>query len=316
MDIQKFRQHPVCHDIKNGKLSHSLILISPDSYALEQFSKNLVMALMCESENKPCGECEGCKKVMHNNNVDVLYYPRSNKTVNSAEIEDLITNVYTAPYEADKKVFVINNANNIDAIQQNKLLKTLEEPPHNTYFILIATDTSNILQTIKSRCRQVVVPNFTGSEILQVLEKNGVAPDTARTVLNYCDKSCSQALKYALNENFSEIVGLVESLFRDFRKSWQMLDFASKLYNYNENFEEVLDVYLNICARALAVLIGGEGDKIAKLVAQEFSLDAIINLNDVVLKIVEERKRNCNFNSIVDGFLFKILEVRHKWPVL
>ncbi len=314
--LSSFKSSAVSHDIQAGKLSHSVLLLSPDTFALDEFAKNMIMALMCEQDDKPCGVCEACRKVQHNNNVDVLYYPKENKVLNSAEIENLIDEVYSAPYESDRKVFVIKNANQIDQTQQNKLLKTLEEPPSKTYFILIATEDSNILQTIKSRCRIVRVPQLTESEILSVLKDNNVPDNIATLAFSYCDGSCSQALKYATNEHFAEIVALTENILSNFRKSWQMLDFASKLYSYNENFEEVLDVFLNICARAVAILCGsGKVDKIATEVAQSFSVDALVALNRGCLNLIEQRKRNCNFNSIVDEFLFMILEVRHKYPV-
>lgn len=312
-----FRESAICKDINNSKLSHSVLLVSPDTYALEYYAKLLAKALMCVGENKPCGECSECRKVEHGNNVDVLYYPKTAKALGSAEISELLEKVYTAPYESNQQVFVINNANGIDKGMQNKLLKSLEEPPQGTYFVLCATEDNNILPTIKSRCRIVRVPAVDNDEIMKVLSKKGVDSDTAALALRLCDGSCSAAIKYALNPNFKGTVALVEDIFRNFRKSWQMLDYSSKLSAYNENFEEVIDIFLNICARAVALLCGkNAGDKLALEVVQNFSADALVNLNIECNKIIKKRRSNCNFNSIVDGFLFMILEVRHKWPIM
>ena len=318
MDFEThFKESAICKDINNGKLSHSVLLVSPDNYALERYAHYLVKALMCTSENKPCGVCAECKKVEHNNNVDVLYYPKTTKALSSAEINELIEKVYTAPYESNQQVFVINNANGIDKSMQNKLLKSLEEPPQGTYFVLIATEDNNILPTIKSRCRIVRVPTVENEEITRVLKEKGVDDETINLAISYCDSNCSQAINYALNPNFKETVILVEDIFRNFRKSWQMLDYSSKLYGYSENFEEVLDIFLNICARTVAYICGkNSNDAIAREVAQNFSIDALVNLNFECNKIVQKRRSNCNFNSVVDGFLFMILEVRHKWPIM
>lgn len=315
--LQNFKESAVNKDICDKKLSHSLLLISRDNYALLNYAKNLVMSLMCESEDKPCFECAECKKILHDNNVDVLYYPIKNeKTLNSAEISDLIEQAFSAPYEADKKIFVIRNANSIDAGMQNKLLKTLEEPPHNTYFILLATMDNNILPTIKSRCRIVRVPSISVEEIREELHKNSVSDDTANLALKYCDNNCDMALKYALNPNFKQTVEMVEDIFRKFRKSWQMLDFSSRLYKFNDSFEDIIEIFLAVIARATQVLNGKNlDDELAKFVVQNFSIDALVNLTKECNNIIEKRRRNCNFNAVVDYFLFMILEVRHKWPI-
>ena len=317
MNLNDFKNTAVCHDIEKGRLGHSMLLLSRDTYALEQYAKYLVSALMCVGEGKPCGVCSECKKCQHGNNVDVLYYPRSNKNMNSAEINELIEATFSAPYEADKKVFVISNANGIDAGMQNKLLKTLEEPPHNTFFILTATEDNNILPTIKSRCRIVRVPRIAAPEIAEALKSSGVAENIIHLALEYCDHNCALAKKYAENPDFADLVALVEDIFTNFRKSWQMLDYASKLYAYNENFEDVIEIFLNVIARAVALLSGAGdvNDRLAITVAREFSVDCLINLNRECLGFVEKRRRNCNFNSLIDSFLFTILEVRHRWPV-
>ncbi len=315
--LQNFKESPVNKDIKQNKLSHSLLLISPDNYALENYAKYLVMSLMCLGIDKPCGECSECKKILHGNNVDVLYYPQKDaKSLNSAEISDLIDNAFSAPYEADKKIFVIRNANGIDASMQNKLLKTLEEPPHNTYFILLATMDNNILPTIKSRCRIVRVPAISLDEIKQELIHKGVDEGTAKLALKYCDNNCDLALKYATNPNFAQNVAMVEDLLKNFRKSWQMLDYSAKLYKLNENFEDIIEIFLSVCSRAVALLCGKKiDDNVARNVAENFSVDALVNLVKGCNTLIEKRKRNCNYNSIVDSFLFMILEVRHKWPI-
>lgn len=314
---QNFLESPINKDIISNKLSHSLLLISPDNYALEEYAKNLVMSLMCISENRPCRECSECKKILHGNNVDVLYYPKTEaKALNSNEISDLIEQSFSAPYESDKKIFVIKNANNIDTGMQNKLLKTLEEPPHNTYFILMATMDNNILPTIKSRCRIVRVPAISTQEINDILLSKQIDKKLVDLALKYCDNNCDLALKYATNPDFLQTVEIVEDLLLNFRKSWQMLDYSSKLYKFNDNFEDVLEIFLSVCSRAVSILCGKNiEDNVAKSVAKSFSIDALVNLVKECNLIIEKRRRNCNFNSVVDSFLFAILEVRHKWPI-
>ena len=315
-NLEKFKENAVYFDAVNGKLAHSLLLISTDEYALENFTQNLVKTLMCVGENKPCGECSECRKIEHKNHVDVLYYPKSAKTLNSNEIAELIDSAFQAPYTADKKIFVIQNANNIDISMQNKLLKTLEEPPHNTYFLLQATDDNNILQTIKSRCRIVQVPSVDDDEILAELSKFNLDREQQKNILLYCENNCSLALKFASSSDFMEFVKLSHNILQNYRKSSQMLDFASVLYKLDDSFEEFLNIFLKDCSFVISYLCTNESvNEIALTVLKDFSVDALVNIVKNCNDLIEKRARNCNFNTIVDSFLLMILEVRHKWPV-
>ena len=312
-----FKENAVYNDAKSGALAHSLLLISNDEYALDNFTQNLVKTLMCLSvDNKPCGECSECRKIEHKNHVDVLYYPKNAKALNSAEISELIDAAFQAPYTADKKIFVIQNANNIDISMQNKLLKTLEEPPHNTFFLLQAKDDTNIIPTIKSRCRIVQVPSIDNQEILEELSKLNLDADLQKNILLYCENNCSLALKFAKFTDFLEFVKLSHNILQNFRKSSQMLDFASVLYKLNDNFEEFLTIFLKDCSFAVSYLSTGvSNSEIAISIAKDFSVDALVNIVKECNNLIEKRTRNCNFNTIVDAFLFMILEVRHKWPI-
>lgn len=314
--LLNFKQSAICKDASSGMLAHSVLLISPDDYALQNYAKFLAQTLMCSGENKPCGECAECRKIEHNNHVDIMYYPKANKALNSSEIAELVDLAFQAPYASDKKVFIINNTNNIDASMQNKLLKTLEEPPHNTFFILLATEDNNILPTIKSRCRSVFLPKTSQNEISAILNEQNIAQDVQQQVLAFCGGNCSLALKYAQSTEFYDCVLLVQEILKNFRKSSQMIDYSAKLYKLNDNFEEFLTIFLQNCSDAVKLLCGVKNDNpTALVVAKEFSINAITNLVLECNKFLEKRKRNCNFSALIDSFLFMILEVRHKWPI-
>lgn len=311
-----FRASAVYRDAKDRSIAQSIMLISADKYALKNFAEYLTLTLMCEAEDKPCFECAECQKILHRNNVDVQYYPKTNKVINSSEIADLLDNCFQAPYSADRKIFILNNANNIDAGMQNKLLKTLEEPPRDTYFILLVTEDSSVLPTIKSRCRKWCLPEICAEEIEAELGKLNISPASKDAILMHCGGNCSQAIDFANSDGFADTINFVRDLFTNFRKSSQMLDFASKMYKFNDNFEEFLAIFEKNCHDAIR-LLGGQAvvNPLAHEIVRSFSIDALTNLVFGCGKFVQKRQRNCNFNTIVDSFLFMILEVRHKWPI-
>ena len=311
-----FQSSAVYRDATNGTISQSIMLISADKYALNSFADYLALTLMCEGEHKPCMQCAECHKILHHNHVDVQSYPKANKTINSSEIADLLDACFQAPYSADRKIFVLNDANNIDAGMQNKLLKTLEEPPKDTYFVLLVTEDNNILPTIKSRCRKWHLPQICADEIEDELSKLNIDQKAQFQVVEYCGGNCSLALRYAQSDSFGEMVCFVQNLLTNFRRSNQMLDYASKMYKFNDDFEEFLTIFLKNCDDAVRFLAGQKvTNPLAQTMARDFSVDAIVNMVSACRVFVEKRQRNCNFNTIVDSFLFMILEVRHKWPI-
>ena len=311
----KFLSSALLSDVKKNRLAHTILLVGEDNFAVEKFCSLLVMSIMCEGENKPCLNCVSCKKVLHNNNVDVAYYPKEGKQMSVKEIEDFITCVFMSPYEANQHVFVLRDANLIDKNTQNKLLKILEEPPAGTYIILMASEEYNILPTIKSRARIVRVPQMTENEIkeelLEVVDDNLAV----QTALEYCDNNCSRALRFSKDENFVSLVRIMQDLVLNFRHSSTMLDYASQLYPYATHFDDVLEIFLQLLSRGVHFL-ANQKDELGEKIVKDFSVNALVEITNQCITLQEKFKRNCNGSSLVDSFLFMILEVRHKWPVI
>jgi DNA polymerase-3 subunit delta' len=74
----------------------------------------------------------------------------------SEEVNELIEESYLKPIEGDKKIFIVNRAESINHVAQNKLLKTLEEPPKGVHIIMGATNEHALLPTIKSRVKKYI----------------------------------------------------------------------------------------------------------------------------------------------------------------
>lgn len=311
-----YQASAIFRDAQSRTIAQSVLLISADKYALDCFGEYLALTLMCEGGARPCFECSECHKILHHNHVDVHHYPQNNKTINSSEIADMLECCYQAPYAADRKIFVLNSANSIEPGMQNKLLKTLEEPPVDTYFILLATEDNSILPTIKSRCRKWHLPAISSEEIDAELDKLSVSREKKDQILEYCGGNCNRAIEFARSEDFSPTVEFVHDLLSNFRRSSQMLDYAARMYKFGSNFETFLTIFLKNCQDAVDFLGGREVDnQLAVSMARNFSVDAIVGLVSGCREMVKRRQRNCNFNTIVDAFLFMILEVRHKWPI-
>lgn len=101
--------------------------------------------------DRPCGVCENCVAIRDGVFVDVIELDAaSNNGV--ADVREIIGSVIYPPTVGRKRVFIIDEAHMLSTAANNAFLKTLEEPPENTIFILATTEPGKMLQTIRSRC--------------------------------------------------------------------------------------------------------------------------------------------------------------------
>ena len=315
-----FEQSQIYKEILNNNLTHSIMLVSQDKQLLDVYANLIAKTIFCQNPNKPCGVCSNCQKIEHKNMVDLLFYPKETDVLKSAELNNMLDTVFELPFENEKKVYVLNNFSSTDALIQNKLLKTLEEPPKHAYFILKVDNETQVLQTIKSRCQKIMLPKLNTNAL------NSFLKDADKTLVDeavaFCDGSLELAKQYINNPNFKSNVDFVFDLLKNYKKSWQMVDYASKLYNKKDEILDIVHIYLKILQDTTYLVLGvddlitlntHQADLAA--VGANFSLDAMTQMIKYTNVLIEKLDRNCNFGTIVDEFLLEILEVKHKWPI-
>ena len=156
-------------DKKANRLSHAYLIMTPDKQMLSEYLKYFAKIIACQ-ENEPCLDCRVCSLIDNNSHPDVIFYPKTKDSISSEEINDLIDESFLRPIECDKKVFVLLNAELMNASAQNKLLKTLEEPPRNVHILLGATSEFPLLSTIKSRVRKLEISAFDAQTVIDALK--------------------------------------------------------------------------------------------------------------------------------------------------
>ena len=140
------------NQIKMDKISHAYLFTGSRGTGKTSTAKIFARAINCESSNNgsPCGTCETCKSLA-GTNIDVLEIDAaSNNGVD--EIRDLREKVKYPPVVGKYKVYIIDEVHMLSTSAFNALLKTLEEPPSHTVFILATTEVHKLPATILSRC--------------------------------------------------------------------------------------------------------------------------------------------------------------------
>src|SRR5690606_1908010 len=110
--------------------------------------------------------------------------------------------VYLAPFEAKKKIFIIHDAHRMLSYSANALLKTFEEPARDAIIILISGSPEQLLPTVLSRCQTIRFLPLKREEICRYLvEHKGAAKETAEQIALLCKGSLGQALNLLSNES-------------------------------------------------------------------------------------------------------------------
>lgn len=152
---------PLKNSIIKGHIFSSYLFVGPEGIGKFMVAKNFAKAINCLKRNtktsEPCESCSSCRKINSGIHPDVYCAePKGlSASIGIGEIRFIIAGANLKPYEARKKVFIINNAHSMKNIAANAFLKALEEPSEDTVFILISRSRASLLPTVVSRCHVI-----------------------------------------------------------------------------------------------------------------------------------------------------------------
>lgn len=158
----------------NDHLPHALLLSGADGVGKLEFANSMVKSLLCISpENyQACNKCQGCKTYESGANPDYLHIEllEGKQQISVDQVRELSKFLnYTRSFDA-YRVILLNPTERMNVNAANSLLKSLEEPATNTIIILLATQLSRIIPTIKSRCQLLHIPTPNKKQALEWLQ--------------------------------------------------------------------------------------------------------------------------------------------------
>lgn len=206
------QEHIVRHmtnAIREQKVSHAYIIAGEKGCGKKLLAGTYAAALECERGGvEPCGECQSCKQLMGGNHPDVRFITHEKPNVISVdEIRvQLNSDVSIKPYARPKKIYIIDEAEKMNTQAQNAMLKTIEEPPEYAIIMLLVSNESLLLPTIRSRCIQLSVRPVDKQLIsAYLMDKCGVSSYMAGIASDFSDGNIGKAIEFAVSEEFSEL---------------------------------------------------------------------------------------------------------------
>ncbi|MFA5864503.1 MAG: DNA polymerase III subunit [Phycisphaerae bacterium] len=244
---------PFQQAILSGRLCHAYILVGPTGIGKSTTAREFTKILLCDSPRQithkieegeqtwrdSCGKCQSCKLVESGNHPDLhLVYKELIATISGKEAhkatelgidvirQEVIDKVGRKATVGRNKVFIIQEAELMSRSAQNALLKTLEEPPENTYIFLVSNQLGVLLPTIRSRAQTLVFKILPESFIIDRLSQAGAEEKESRFLAKFVPGKLGTAMElyrlgvYDLNKRLAKDLEVLEPAGTDDFMQW------------------------------------------------------------------------------------------------
>ena len=244
--------------IASGEIAHSWLLLGPAGSGKRPTTVAMAAAIQCpEQPGVGCGRCSTCLRVLRHRHPDVHHIVPEGPLIPVDVIrESVIPEASRSPFEATMKVFIIEEAERMNPAAQNALLKTLEEPPQDTVFILISDREEELLETISSRCRVVRLEPVAEQRIVELLTRQGVSADAALIAARVSDGDLERALAVATDDATGARRRLWLSMPNRLSSPVEALDAAAEILQEVKTGVQDLEVHQKAEAQELADILG------------------------------------------------------------
>lgn len=203
--------------VRMRRVPNGLLFWGPEGVGKSYTAAAFAKALNClDYDGDSCGKCLACKKIDHGTHPDVKHIKPSGKTrIIKTEVVDFINelSVYR-PFEGKRRVFIIEDMDRMNVAGQNHFLKTLEEPPSETTFVLLTQVPGRLLPTIRSRCQEARFGALRPETVTELLLRDRDLPaEVAAAIAALSQGQMSRALDLVDTERRDVVLSVTQRLF-------------------------------------------------------------------------------------------------------
>ena len=278
--------------VKQNKYSHSYIFHGTEGIGKKLIAKEFAKMILCLGEEKYCNTCKSCLEFLSNNNPDFYEIIPDGNNIKIEQIREMQKKVVEQPIISKNKVYIIDNADLMTREAQNCLLKTLEEPPEFVTIILIGSNESNFLSTIKSRCTILRFENIEPSKIEKYLKEKFSIQEVPKSIIEAANGSIGKA---ELLKDKQELYIAIDTVLENIEKMdlIDTLKNADIIYKSQEDKIDILE-YINI-------ILFRKSRQNAKY----------LNCINIIEDTKKRLNANSNYNMTIDNMIMTIWEEIH-----
>ena len=207
------------HAMATCKIAPAYLFCGPSGVGRRTTALALAAALNCEqTPNSGCTSCNVCVRIASGDHPDVIHLAPDGAFIKIGQIRALEERLAFAPHEAKRRVIIVEGAETLHPSAANALLKSIEEPPLRTHFILIASSRSRVLPTIISRCQRATFAPLAAQDAQRVVEHalrmtdSTVDGDLLRAAIGITEGSPGQAIALINSEQLKAATDLANRL--------------------------------------------------------------------------------------------------------
>lgn len=307
----------------NDRISNAYVFEGIEGVGKKLCAKIFAQSLVCESDTPPCGECSLCIQANAGTAPDIISVikDKDKASIGVDNIrEQVIAEVYLKPRNAKRKIFLINNGDELSTEAQNALLKVLEEPPSYVTFIICVTAKEKLLQTVLSRSQTITFFPVATSEVVRYLMDNcGQSEDEAQFTASLSQGSIGKAIALSGDASKKErMEKTVASLMNLKKNSLRIREMVEFLTEEKENVTEIFECMCTFLRDCVMVKTNMENsviffDKLSdmRVFTQDISKKKLISAFDKIKDLELKLKQNLNFNATVSEAVMRIWEDFH-----
>lgn len=303
--------------LAGNRLAHGYLFTGPDGVGKTTTARALAAGLFCTApeDERPCGHCGGCVKFSSGNHPDFVTIVPDGAAIKIDQIRALKKALSFPPFEAGRRVVVIEDIQTMLRAAGNSLLKILEEPPPDNLLLLIASDSEPILPTIISRCQVIpFTPLTTEQAVAVIMQINPeLAPAEARALALLADGCPGQAQtlqgEQVLPLRSECIAALVAGAGSEAETVEQALDLAGKLADCTEGLATVFDLLALFFKETMIGLLSTEnpsGDSEAVAARERWNLQQLSDKIQAIDAARRQLARNCNRGLVCEVLLLEL----------
>ena len=327
--------------LQNGTLPHALLFTGTEGVGKQAAAVALAMACNCQRElpefkaehrsgqapvnssgefnlltMDACGVCKSCRKIAAGNHPDIIRIQPIGPFIKIGQIRALLQTLAMKPYEAITRVAILSEAQAMNAAASNALLKILEEPPSRSMLVLTATQKSDLLPTIVSRCQHVGFNPIPDEKIAAWLKnKHGLEQQAADILAVMANGSFSRAQMMVKNNWLQRRKWVIEEMAHlSLQPISHLFALAEKLSKEKEALAQSLEI-IKVWFRDLIINQYDAGKIINRDVAdkietasQKNNLSDLLSKVDAVQKTQNRLAANTNLRLTLESLLIELAQ--------
>lgn len=305
--------------LANMKSSGSFLFSGPKGSGTLKKSIEFSKAVNCENRSKSgifyeriCGSCRNCTRIEKLTHPDIVLIEPEGGSIKIDKIRDLIGVISLKPYEAEFRFIIIKDADLMNVEASNALLKSLEEPPDKTVFVLTTNRAHALLETILSRCFIIKFPPPSKEDVKNRLKSTGDIGNDEIESLTILSESDPERAVQLRDEGWVDKRNWIIDQFMNLDNTGKTgLMIISEKISDNKTS---LSLYLKILLTLLRdveiyrnnpeLIVNRDKIKYIEQLSLELNSDAVLKRYQLVSEAENSLKFNLNLKILIENMMF------------